>query len=158
MSFDCFRSARYLCLLRFALIKAWIQDHVYINEHYKIDGEQKKIIPPFFTFLVIARSFKEAAVCSLISNTVSLVFKNQNKSLSSMYIKITSGLKLFTLEMWFLNEPVYGSLDFGQLHPWIFLLPVWELSLKVLNCKGTKEKWKIPAWYLTVEIVIFLKS
>lgn len=116
-----------------------------------------------FTFFVIARSFKETSVCSLISDMVSLTFKYQSKSLSSTYIKIASGFKLFTLEMWLLNELVCGSLDFGQLHQWIFLLPVWWLSLKVslklsLNCEGTKEKWKKPTWYFTFEIVIFLET
>lgn len=65
------------------------------------------------TFLVIAQSFKETAVCSLISNTVSLVFIKQSKSVSSMYMEIITGFKWFTLEMWLPRSASIWLLDFG---------------------------------------------
>jgi len=71
MNFDCLRSARYLYLLHFALMKSQIQNRVHVNAHYKVDGEQGKSASSFFLSLLLLRALKRL-LCVPSSVTQSL--------------------------------------------------------------------------------------
>lgn len=57
-----------------------------------------------FILLVTVQSFKETVECSVISYTVSLIFKNPSKSVSSMYVYDDLWqFKIINVEMWLLK-------------------------------------------------------
>ena len=82
-----------------------IQKCVHVDVHYKADEERRKVIASFLLSLLLLGALK-TALCFLVSNTVSIVFKKQNKSASSIYTKNTIGFILFTLEMWWSKNSV----------------------------------------------------
>lgn len=157
MNFDCLTSARCLYLLHFALRHRLKKSSACKRALQSRWGAEKNCIF-LFTSFVTAQSFKGAAVCSLISETVSLLFKKQRKSVSrSMYVKITTSFKLFTLEMWLLKRANIRFFRLQLTSPVNVLTACSMVAWNYWIVEALRKNAKIPAWYLTFEVVIFLK-